>query len=336
MENLKEFKVRLEERIKGAGQVFIVPHVKADLDAIASSVGMALLAKKLGQTPYLIIDEHPLAMEYGVKVVYDEIIKNGLVPVISSEKYAKLHSDNDLLITVDLNKKYLTSCQSYLSDFKNIVVIDHHKPDENTIETEDLYIDLTVSSASEIITELLCSFGVKFDKRVAEYLLAGIYLDTSTLTKNVGDNTFDINQKLKKKGAEVEKVMDLFAYDFDSDRKVHDLVNKTTFFTYTIAFALADKETKYTREELAKVADYLLKYRADASFAAGYITDELVSISARSKGKVDVGDIMKKFQGGGSPFSAAAQLEEQNMQELGMRLERTLKPQFYIDKIEEK
>lgn len=334
METIKEFKNTLERVIKESEQVFIVPHIKADFDAIASCVGMYLIVKKLGKPPYIILDEPLSEMEPGVKKIIEELKINcsdkDVFSIINTDGYNKIKGKNDVLITVDLNKAYLTGCQSYLDEFKKIMVIDHHKEDEKTIDTEYRYIDVNVSSVSEMIAELLCCFNIKYDKRIADYLLAGIYLDTDSLKRNVTAKTYKMISKLFEKGADIGRVNDLFVYDFVSDRKIQELIGRTEFSTYTFAIALADEGVIYTREELAKAADYLSKYATDAAFSVGHITEDEISISARSaKGLIDVGEVMQELGGGGSPFSAATKITGQTINETGKALTRVLKPRIY-------
>lgn len=342
METIKEFKPILEERIKSAEQVFLSPHLNADFDTIASCIGMALIVKKLGKQPFIIMDEDLVLMEPGVKIIVDEIRKRPInkegdtIPIITSGGYKKKQGENDLLIALDLNKKYLTGCKDYLDSFKEIVIIDHHQGDANTIPTEYSYINPEVSSVSELITDLLCLFQVKYDERIADYLLSGIYLDTNKLRRNVKADTMKLVAKLMEKGADMDRVNELFAEDFLSDRKVQELVSGATFFSYTVATAVASPLDRFNREQLAKVADYLLRFRADASFAVGHIDDDTISISARSKGLVDVGAIMSEFNGGGNNHSAAGKIVGEDIQTVGFRLERALKPKFYVDKKDEK
>lgn len=338
METIKDFKPILEERIKSAEQVFLSPHLNADFDTIASCIGMALIVKKLGKQPYIIMDEDPILMEPGVKIIVDEVRKliinkdGETIPIITTGGYKKLQGDNDLLITLDLNKKYLTGCKDYLDSFKDIVVIDHHQGDQSTIDTPYTYINPDVSSVSELMVELLCAYSIKFDKRIADYLLAGIYLDTDKFKRNTKAVTMALVTKLMEKGADLERVNELFAEDFYSDRKVQDLVSQATFFTYNVATVVASPIERFNREQLAKVADYLLRFRADASFAVGHINDDTISISARSKGAINVGAIMSDFGGGGSNHSAAGKIVGEDIAEVGLRLNRALKPSFYVDK----
>ena len=51
---LKEFKIKLQEKIEASDQVFIVTHKNPDLDAIGSTIGISLIAKKLKKNSYII------------------------------------------------------------------------------------------------------------------------------------------------------------------------------------------------------------------------------------------------------------------------------------------
>jgi len=328
VQNIKELKVTIEEKVNSVNQVFIVSHNNADFDAIASAVGMSLIIKKLGKPVYIILDEDPTRIEPGVKKIVEEV--NDRISIITLEDYKNLKSSNDLLVAVDVNKEHMVSCKNYLNCFKEKVIIDHHQSDESTINTVDRYIKPEISSTSEIMTELLCLFRVKVDPKIANYLLAGIYLDTNKYTKkSCTAKTMSIVSKLLDKGGDIAKVNEFFEEDFISDRKVQELVNKANFFTYSIALCIADEDVVYTKEELAKVADYLLRYKADAAFAAGFIDDNLISISARSKGKIDVGTIMAQLAGGGNTYSAATKIVDDKILEPVQKLIKIVKPTFY-------
>lgn len=326
MKDLREFKDILEEKIRNSEQVFIVPHIGADLDAIASSIAMSYIAKKLGKQAHIILDEDPMKIEPGVKMIVDEARRN--ISLISMEKYRRMSSNNDLLIACDVNKSYLVCCKNELGNFKERVVIDHHNEDANTIVTDAKLIQPQKSSTSEIMTELLGLFQIKADSFLANYLLAGIYLDTNKFTKNAGTNTMRIVARLTSRGADIGRVNKFFEEDFHSDRRVQDLISKSEFYTYTIALCVGDKNEKYLKEELAKAADYLLRYKVDASFAVGYVDDDTISISARSKGDINVGQIMGELEGGGNTYSAATRIQGRELEETVKSLKKIYKPSF--------
>ena len=327
MKSIVEFRNELEKKIKDSEQVFIVPHKGTDLDAIASSIAMYYIVKKYGKEVHIILDEDPLKIEPGVKMIVDEVKNN--ISLITLDKYKRMSGNNDLLIACDVNKSYLVCCKNELDNFKEKVVIDHHNEDANTIETDTKLILPEKSSASEIMCELLKYFQLKPDSFLANYLLAGIYLDTNKFTKNAGCNTMKIVAALTSKGADIGKVNRYFEEDFYSDRRVQDLISKSEFYSYTVALCVGDAKMRYLKEELAKAADYLLRYRnVDASFAVGYTEDDVISISARSKGDINVGDIMKELEGGGHSTSAATRLEGRDLDETVKTLKKVYKPKF--------
>ena len=136
--------------------------------------------------------------------------------------------------------------------------------------------------------------------------------------------------KLLEHGANLNRVTDLFTQDFVSDRRVQDLVNKAKILEYKIAVVCAEEGIEYTPEDLAKASDYLLNYGEDASFAIGNVGNGLISISARSKEKIHVGEVMKCLGGGGNQYSAAAKLTDTTIEEVGKQLVKTIQAPCYM------
>ena len=332
MMDYKKLKGVLEERIMNSDQVFIVPHLGIDFDAIASSIALTLIANKYKKPNYIILDEELIKIEPGVKLIISNY--NNKSKFITSNKAMQLKGDNDLLIATDVNKKYLVGIKDHIDEFNDVMIIDHHETDKNTIQTKEdgTFIGLEESSVSEILTELLGMFNIKIEPNIANYLLTGIYLDTDKLRKNLKPTTTRIVTKLLERGANIETVNKYFEEDFNSDRKIQALINKTKFLTYTIAMAIENGEVEYTKEELAKVADYLQRFNVDVSLAAGHINDSVISVSARSNGNFDIGKVMGELGGGGDIYKAATKIENEESEEVERVLVRTLTPKYYIGK----
>lgn len=75
----------------------------------------------------------------------------------------------------------------------------------------------------------------------------------------------------------------------------------------------------------------MLKYSVDASFVVGNIGDGTISVSARSKEKVNVGSVMQQLGGGGNQFSAATKLQNTSIEQVGSSLQKIIKPTCYIN-----
>ena len=329
MEDLKDFRNELEQKIINASKVVIVPHDGLDFDAIAASIGVALIAKKYKKPYYIVVNDPVYKIDHGVQLIIDDAKKD--FNIINKDKYLQYKNQNDLIILVDVNKNYLISLKDEVIDNKdNVVVIDHHDSDNNTVKASLYHIDSLASSTSEILINLLTQFKIKYSPAVANYLLSGIYLDTNKLTKNVSPNVMKVVAKLLENGADMNIVTDWFAEDFNSDRRVQELVSRAQIVTYSFATILAEEGNEYTKEELAKAADYLLKYKVDAAYAIGEIGDNIISISARSKEQVNVGKVMQELGGGGNQYSGATKIEDSTIEEVGKRLMKTIKPPFYL------
>ena len=91
------------------------------------------------------------------------------------------------------------------------------------------------------------------------------------------------------------------------------------------AVTVADSKKQYKREDLAKIADTLLRFNdIEASFVVANRIDEGVGISARSEGTVDVGSILEEFGGGGDIYNAACHIKDMNLEEVKKELIRVL------------
>ena len=309
MENTGELKLTLDNLMVESDAVFIVPHNRPDYDALGACVGMSLIAGKHKRKSYIIINDDIKELPGEIKKLIEEIkVKHNIIRIADLDSYL---TDNSLLVCVDVNKDYLISVNDYLENFKNILIIDHHKTDEYTIKTPNIFVDTTISSTCEEISRLLFMSKIKITPDQANYLLAGIVLDTNRLTKNLTSKTFSVLSELTSRGANPEAVNNLFLEEFEHERVMQKLVDSTKFFTYSIGIAADTNDSGiiYSIEDIAKCSDYILRYKVDASFAIAFIDQDTISISARSKGNIDISQIMKMFGGGGSTTSGAARVK---------------------------
>ena len=289
MENTGELKLTLDNLMVESDAVFIVPHNRPDYDALGACVGMSLIAGKHKRKSYIIINDDIKELPGEIKKLIEEIkVKHNIIRIADLDSYL---TDNSLLVCVDANKEYLISVKDYLENFKNILIIDHHKTDEYTIKTPNIFVDTTISSTCEEISRLLFILTI-----LLKLLVLGLKLIISEWTS---------------RGANPEAVNNLFLEEFEHERVMQKLVDSTKFFTYSIGIAADTNDSGiiYSIEDIAKCSDYILRYKVDASFAIAYIDQDTISISARSKGNIDISQIMKMFGGGGSTTSGAARVK---------------------------
>lgn len=325
-DNLKRFKGELETLILGCDKTVIVPHNRADYDAIGSALGLTMISKKFKKPSYVLVDDPIYSMEIGLRQILDEA--KDMAQVINKEKYLSIKGVKDLVILTDVSNSKLISIPDELP--KDVAVIDHHDPTPYLVTGKCNLVDSSVSSASEIVTRLLKLYKIKIPANLANYLLAGIYLDTNHFDK-ISKSTTSVMTDLLEAGASMGTVRNWFIESFESHRRITEVVNNVKFYTLRFAVASGNPEIEYTREELAKIADSLLKFGADASFAIGETGSNNISISARSNGPVNVGMIVNELDGGGNPRAAAVpKIEGQTLDEVEKSLIKVIRPKYYI------
>lgn len=308
-ERIKELSERLEENIDGASKVFIVGHNNPDYDAIGSALGIATIVKFLGKDAYIIINDGLSKLDLGVQNIL--AANSSYYNIITLEDFRKLVDDDSMLITTDVNKKYMVSVRDDLRSLKKVMIIDHHLDDEFTIDADYKYIDVAASSASEIVTRVLKKMNIDYSLKLANALLAGIILDTKRFQKNTSLSTFQATEELCQRGADYEAVNRLFVSDFKEATEINFLISgneelsNTRIVAYpqllgapTVSFTVNRNKpsTMYNQVTLAKAADQMLNYNVDASFVLGYVSPDDVGISARSRGDFNVGEVLAKLQ----------------------------------------
>lgn len=333
MTQTKKIKDALDNALLNNDTVFIVPHNSPvpDFDALGASLGIALICKKNKKKSYIVIDIDLNKFGAEERKVVEYLAKN--FNVVNSKLASELMTDKSLMVAVDVSKEMLLSedTKKIIPNFNDIFLIDHHTVDERTISTEYTFVNDKLSSTCEEISRLLCLYGVKISPEVANYLFAGIALDTCKLTKNATGDTFGTVTKLLAKGADLTTVYNMLSSDYEADKKMLRIINNVVFPTQIYAIAADEEKNKiYDPVDIAKASDYLLNYKINASFALGYIDEDTIAISARSKGGVDVSAIMKLFGGGGNEFSAAARVKGETIDSIRTKLEFVLNPTSYL------
>ena len=312
-------KKEIKRLIKKSNKIFLMAHINLDLDALGSSIGLYSIIKKMKKECYIIIDEQQ--HELGVEKVLRE--QSGYFNIIKSEEIKRLanhNKDKNLLIILDTNKTELVQSPGVLKLFSNKLIIDHHEIGKTTIKECKMIIDNNVSSTCEMITELMMNFKIKIEPYFATILLSGIVLDTNNFTLKTTKNTYKSAYYLTSIGADSKRVQYLMKQDLIEYSSRQKLLTDIEIINKNVAFTKATPHIIYRREDLAKIADTLLFFNdIEISFVIGKIGKDLVGLSARSLGNIEIKDILANLGGGGSTYNGAAKFENMtisNVEEL--------------------
>ncbi len=320
---------KLERLFDETKKVYIVPHKHPDTDAFGAAMGMLKLAQAYNKDAYIVLDKGDLDKTVNkiLQLIEYEYI-TFLDYVITPEKSLDNIGREDLLIVVDHHSFSQTQEPKLLTKTKNLVIIDHHRKLNDAINGALIsHIEPYASSSVELITEMidLTTKDVEINNFEATVMLSGIMVDTNNFMYRTGSRTFEASAILRKYGADTFKVKTFLREGLDEIQLKSQLLTMAEVIHKRFSVVLIPKEMEANRTLLAKVADDLLEIEDTvASFALGYLDDEIVGISARSLEGFNVQVIMEKFNGGGHLNNAGAQVDTEDIKEVRLQLLQVL------------
>ena len=324
----------ISDKIRSVDQVFVVGHKNLDMDALGSAVGMQLFASNITEDSYAVYDAEQMSPDIERAVKFLE--KEGVTKLMPLANAMRLVTKRSLLILVDHSKTALTLSKDFYELFTQTIVIDHHRRDQDFPENAVItYIESGASSASELVTELIQFQNSKknrLSRMQASVLMAGMMLDTKNFTSRVTSRTFDVASYLRTRGSDSIAIQEIAATDFEEYREVNELILQGRKLGSDVLIAQAKDSTTYDTVVISKAADAMLAMSGiEASFVLAKNTQGFISISARSRSKINVQRIMEELGGGGHFNLAAAQIENMSLSEVGEKL-----TQLVLDELKEK
>ena len=149
-------------------------------------------------------------------------------------------------------------------------------------------------------------------------------LDTKEFTFKTGVRTFEAAAYLRKCGVDIIKVKKWFQDDLKTYQTISNIISKAEIVKESIAISTYDEDELNTTIVIAKAADELLTISGiSASFVLGK-TDDIIYISGRSIGDINVQLILEKLGGGGHITLAGAQLSDITMEEALEKLKHAI------------
>ena len=314
----------LMELIAKSGDVYIMGHKNADMDAVGAALGVMCLCRKQGKKAYIVLDLENNASERLIEEIravpeYEDVIVSGQDALLRCDR-------NSILIVVDTNRPDQVECRPLLEAISKVSVIDHHRRAADYISPVVVnFHEPYASSASELVTELLQYAVEKGDVLPIESkgLLAGIFLDTKSFNVRSGERTFEAAAFLRRLGADTIEVKKLLQSDFQNTVARYKIIQSATVYRNEIAIVALDHTV--SRPMAAQAADELLNITGfQASFVLYPDDQHRVVISARSIGEANVQVILEALGGGGNAATAGAQLKDSTVAEALERLKESI------------
>lgn len=311
------------EIIKTSSNVLIMGHRFADLDALGSAVGVAIISNALGKDAKIVMSSKTtLAMPLA-----KHLIANGMDDLLIEPEDAEEYIDKrTLLVVVDTHRKSFLEYPELFDLVNTVVVIDHHRKTVDHINKAVIfYHEPNASSASEMVTELIeyIDAEVKVPQVCAEALMSGITLDTKNFVMKTGVRTFEAAAYLRSLGADTVKVKQLFSNSMKTQKDKSEVMKNAAMYE-NCAVGVVDFMSDDVRIVASQAADELLNIdNVRASFVA-FKTGDTINISARSYGELNVQLVMEELGGGGHQTMAAAQLQGETFENALARLKKAI------------
>lgn len=308
------------ELIADAGEVYIMGHSFADMDAVGAAAGICCAARKRGKQARIVIDREHTAAETLIARL-DALPEYSGVFLTPAEAFLQMRADT-LLVVVDTNRPDMVENPQLLESCNRVAVIDHHRRAATYIENAAFnFHEPYASSASELVTELLQYLVEPTDllREEAGALLAGIVLDTKHFTQRTGGRTFEAAAFLRRSGADTAEVQRLFQGDLKDMVTKYDIIRRAEMYRSNIAVSVVE-EPGVDRVASAQAADDLLTLKGvQASFVV-YAAEGAVLMSARSLGEINVQVILEALGGGGNSTTAGARIEDTDPESVRQQL----------------
>ncbi|MGN1343042.1 MAG: DHH family phosphoesterase, partial [Traorella sp.] len=301
------------DSLKEANSVFVVGHKNMDFDCMGANLLLSRIASGYDKKVYIVSESG------GIEPQCDEamhLFANELKVrhnFINDIEAAKLIKKDDLVFAADFHNPNHCNAPLTLEKASKVILIDHHRRSDQFVDNPLLvYLETSASSVCELVTEFVpyLSRSVTISPQEATIAYLGILIDTNRFKARTGSRTFEACATLRKLGVDPNEAEDLVK------EGIHEFEEKNTIMRYekvifgNMMIAPVVKKEIVTRTAMSKCADMMLSIKGiEASYVIAYTSDTTVSVSARSKGNVNVQKIMEMMNGGGH-FSAAALARE--------------------------
>ena len=328
LENVDSFKKIITDN----NSFIITTHRGPDGDAMGSSMAMYNLLVNLKKDVNVIIpNSFPNFLSWLPN------IKNVINHEENNSDISNIFSEVDVIIMLDFNDlSRIENLESYVtnSNAKKILIDHHQDPDLSICDLS--FCDTNYRSTCELLYMILNQAKFNLTKNIADCLYTGILTDTgsfkfSCTTKNTHISVGD----LISKGVNATEINNLIYNNYSHDRiKLlgHCLINKLKIYNNSSAIiSLSEDELKkfnFKKGDTEGIINYALSIK-EVIFAVFIVEkDNIVKLSFRSLGNINVQEISKRYFGGGGHFNAAGAKSDLSLDKTIKKVENIIKNEF--------
>ena len=322
----------LKDILTEGDKVIIMGHKRPDLDAVGAAIGVSRFASMNNLEAYVVLNKEDI--DPTLSRVMEEIDKKPELKerFVTSDEAWDMMTSKTTVVVVDTHKPEMVLDENILNKANRKVVIDHHRRGESFISNPLLvYMEPYASSTAELVTELLeyQPTEQRLSRLESTIMYAGIIVDTRNFTLRTGSRTFDAASYLRAHGADTILTQQFLKDDVETYINRSELIRTVEVQDNGVAIAHGSNDKIYHPVTVAQAADELLSLEGiEASYVVAKREDNLIGISARSLGGINVQLTMEALGGGGHLTNAATQIKGVTIEEAIEQLQQAITEQM--------
>ncbi len=306
MVDKKELVERLSRLVDSENDVLILGHPHADPDAVSSVMALGKM-----------LDSYGADVSTGIPKNLNDL-SNSILDSLDEDIDIDPSLDADVVIVLDTSDLDLLEGygERLRSEGCEMIFIDHHRPDADTVEEVDMYYcEEGATSNAEMVLGIGDDLGYEFDSRTSLLLLTGVMSDTAHL-RFAEEDTFRAVVRLLENGADYGRALDILETPVDPSKTVAMLkaVERATVHKAHGRWIVFSELGAYESD----AASMFVKIGSDVSAVFGEKDDGSVRMSVRADDDVcsetglHLGELMSdladEFGGTGGGHEGAAGL----------------------------
>lgn len=296
----------------------ITTHLNADFDCL----GAMLAAKMLYPDAHLVFSG---SQEKGVRRFF--LANPELSALFTRLKDIDLHDISQLII-VDCQHASRIGAFAEVLGSVEVHIYDHHPDVSDRIDSSGGLVR-SCGSTSALMQPLLCNSGCIPTPLQATAMLLGIYEDTGSLTYPVTTETdFTAATWFFVHGAKLEAVAEFLSRELGAAQVslLNDLLHSLRRITAGgLDVGIATASLEYYLSDIASLAQMICDIEGvDAIFMVVGMGNRVYLIGRGRTIDLDVGEILRRFGGGGHATAGSATVKELTVIQVAARLEELL------------
>jgi phosphoesterase RecJ-like protein len=292
--------------LTGNEKFILTVHETPDGDALGSEFALLWALRRMGKTAR-ILNADPAPEKFTF------LDRKREARVLTSVSQVPIHIEDYVLVILDVSdiRNIGVVSRWVLPRVRQYFIIDHHESDRDLLSPN--HIEQSASSTCEILYLVFQEMGVDIDLRMAHALFMGIVYDTgSFIYPKTTATTFQIARELVELGVNPNEVhANVFENNSLSSLVLMSriLSTLTLYLDGRVAVQIMTRKILHAANAKYEEADQQINIplrskdvRVSIFFKEN--PEGIQRCSLRSKGKIDVSEIAKRFGGGGHRTAA--------------------------------